>query len=399
VVASTVTFGSQSSLREANRGRILEVIRKFGAITQVELADATGLSPGTISVIVKELHEAGVITTKPTSRNGRRAVLVTLSRRLGLVAGVVIGRRDMRVGLASPAGEILAEQHLPLGNQHRGDTGLDRVALFVTDMVERIGANREELLGVGCGIAAPIDRATGMICSPGLMRGWDDIPIGQSLQSRMGVPVVVDNSANLGCLAESRLGAGQGASPVAYLSVGHGIGLGLSVDNQIFHGFSGTAGEIGHMCVDENGPICYCGNRGCLEAIAGSTAMLESLRLTHGNLSLADLIRQTQDGDIACRRVIDDATRYIAIALGAVCNLLDPQRVVVGGPLVDVGQPFLDPLTAYTARFTLPGARPTIEILPGRLGERCELLGAIAYALDTVHLPGDLEGVTLHALS
>ncbi len=396
-MSSTVPFGSQSSLREANRGRVLDTIRRFGSITQVELADATGLSTGTISVIVKELHETGVVTTTPTARNGRRAVLVALSRRLGLVAGVAIGRRDMRVALASAAGEILAEQHLPLGKEHRADTGLDRAAMLVSDMVERLGASREELLGVGLGISAPIDRTTGMICSPGLMRGWDDVPIAESMRARVGVPVVVDNAANLGCLAEGRMGAGAQASPLVYLEVSHGIGLGLSIDAQIYPGFSGTAGEIGHMCVDEHGPMCYCGNRGCLEAIAGPAAMLESLRLTHGNLSLADLIRRCQEGDISCRRVIEDAAHYIAIALGGVCNLLDPQRIVIGGELVKAGGAFMDPLKRFTSRFTLPGSRPTIEILPGVLGDRCVLTGAILIALDSIRLPGDLEGVVLHA--
>ncbi len=386
-----VSFGSQSSLREANRARVLSVIRRFTAITQIELADATGLSTGTISVIVKELHDAGVVTTKPTTRNGRRATLVALSRRLGLVAGVSIGRREMQVGLANPAGEILAEQRLPLGNHHRADTGLDRVALFISDMLDRIGADRSELLGVGCGIPAPVDRTTGVICSPGLMRGWDDVPIADGLEARVGVPVLVDNGANLGCLAECRLGAGVGADPVVFLSVTHGIGMGLGLDGQVFRGFSGTAGEFGHVCVDENGPMCYCGNRGCLEAIAGPGAMLESLRTTHGNMSLSDLIRRSGEGDVSCRRVIEDAAHYIAIGLGGVCNLLDPQRIVVGGALVQAGEVLLDPLKRFTERFTLPGTRPTIEIVPGALGERSELMGAITYALDTIRLPGDLR--------
>jgi len=395
-MVDTVAYGSQTSLREANRARILDTIKRFGVITQVELADATGLSAGTVSVIVKELHEAGVVSTTPTSRSGRRAINVTLARRLGLVAAVHIGRRDLTVALANPTGEIVSRQHLPLAKDHRADTVLDRISLLVADLLEHIGASHEEVLGVGVAVDAPIDRTTGAICSVGLMRGWDQVPIGATLERRLGCPVMVDNGTNVSALAECRLGAGLGADPAVYLAVSHGIGTGIVIDGRVFHGFSGTAGELGHVSIDELGPVCYCGNRGCLEAVAGAGAMLDALRPTLGNLSMADLVSQAAAGDLACRRVIGDAARHIGLALAGLCNLIDPQRIVVGGEIAAAGELFLDPLRTATARFTLPGAAPTIEIVPGTLGADCELIGATCLALDSVHLPGNLEGVVFH---
>jgi len=396
VDAVGLAYGSQTSLREGNRARILDAVKRFGVITQVELAEATGLSAGTVSVIVKELHEAGVVTTTPTSRSGRRAINVTLARRLGLVAGVHVGRRDLRVALANPAGEILIRQHLPLAKDHRADSSLDSICLFISDMLDHIGASHDEVLGTGVAVDAPIDRTTGMVCSQGLMRGWDQIPIADSLERRLGSPVIVDNGVNVGGLAECRLGAGVGADPAVYLSISHGIGAGILIDGKVFRGFSGTAGEIGHVSIDEHGPMCYCGNRGCLEAVAGTAAILESLRITHGNLSLPDLIDKALAGDIACRRVIEDSAHHVGLALAGLCNLIDPQRVVVGGEMATVGDLFLEPLRTATSRFTLPGSTPTIEILPGELGEECELIGAICLALDSVRLPGNLEGVVFH---
>ncbi|MCL2736805.1 MAG: ROK family transcriptional regulator [Propionibacteriaceae bacterium] len=391
-----LAYGSQTSLREANRARILDAVKRFGVITQVELADATGLSAGTVSVIIKELHEAGVVTTAPTSRSGRRAINVTLARRLGLVAGVHIGRRDLRVALANPAGEILSRQHMPLAKDHRADTGLDRVSLFIADMVEHLGATHDEILGTGVAVDAPIDRTTGMVCSPALMRGWDQVPIADTLERRLGSPVIVDNAANVRALAEARMGAGIGADPMVYLYVSYGIGAGIVTDGKVFRGFSGTAGEIGHVSIDEHGPMCYCGNRGCLEAVAGATPMLDSLRLTHGNLSLADLTERALAGDIACRRVIEDSARHIGLALAGLCNIVDPQRVVVGGELSVVQDLFLDPLRTATSRFTLPSSTPTIEIVSGALGGDCELMGALCMALDAVSLPGNLDGMVFH---
>jgi len=392
-----LTSGSQSSLREANRARILDVVKRFGVITQVELADATGLSAGTVSVIIKELLAAGVINTAPTSRSGRRANKITLARQLGLVGGVHIGQRDLLVALANPAGEVLVSRHLPLAAGHRADSTLDRICLFISDMLEQLGAEHQEILALGIGIDAPIDSATGMVSSPGLMRGWDGIDISESLRQRLYIPVMVDNAVNLRALAEYRIGAGVGANPIIYLAVTHGIGAGIIIDGQIFRGFSGTAGEIGHISVDEHGPICRCGNRGCLEAVAGTPALLESLRLTHGNLSLTDLVAQASDGDVACCRVIEDAARHIGFVLAGLCNTIDPQRIIVGGELVGVGELFLAPLRRATSRFTLPSSTPTIEVVPGQLGNDCAMLGAISLALDSVQLPGNLGGVILHA--
>ena len=397
-MADTVALpsGSQTSLREANRVRILDVVKRFGVITQVELADATGLSAGTVSVIVKELVEAGIVNTSPTSRSGRRANNVRLARRLGLIGGVHIGMRDLRVALSNPAGEVLVRRHLPLAAGNRADTTFDRICLFIMDMLDDLGANHDELLALGVGVDAPIDWTSGMVSSPGLMRGWDEVAIGDSLQRRLDTPVLVDNASNLSALAEYRMGAGAGADPMIYLAVTHGIGAGIIIGAQIFRGFSGAAGEIGHQSIDDHGPICRCGNRGCLEAIAGAPALLESLRMTHGNLSLADLVELTLDGDVACGRVIEDAARHIGFVLAGLCNTIDPQRIVVGGEMAAVGELFLAPLRRATSRFTLPSSTPTIEIVPAQLGLDCALFGAISLALDSVHLPGNLEGVVLH---
>ncbi|MDR0960521.1 MAG: ROK family transcriptional regulator [Propionibacteriaceae bacterium] len=387
MASGPLVFGSQTSLREANRARIVETIKSFGGLTQVELADATGLSSATVSIIVKELVHAGIVATRSTSRNGRRAIHVTLARRLGLVAGIHFSRRYLRVALADLSGEIVAEHGLPLSSDHRADTGLDRAALLITDMMTSIEAEREELLQVCLGLSAPLSSATGAIYTPGILRGWDGLDIAAALEQRLHVPVLIDNDANLGALAECRAGAGRESRMVVYLNVNEGIGAGLYLNGDIVRGATGAAGEIGHMSSDENGPICYCGNRGCLEMVAGSRAMLESLRPTHGDLRLSDLVAKAHEGDPGCRRVIGDSARRIGIALAQVCNILDPERVVVGGAIAATGDLFLDPLRVVTARHTLPGEGPSIDIVAGCLGERAEVTGAIFAALGAVTVP------------
>jgi len=385
-----VTPGSQTSLREANRARIVNAVQQRGSLTQVELAGVTGLSPATVSNIVKELTGAGVLHTAPTSRSGRRAQQVTLARNLGLVAGVHFGTRSLRVALADVAHRIVAEQRMPLAPDHRADAGLDRAALLLTEMVESVEASMSEVLAVGVGVPAPVDVRTGRVSTLGMLRGWDGVAVPQVLEHRIGVPVHVDNDANLGALAEVRLGAARGRENVLYLRVSHGVGGGLVLGGRLFHGRSGTAGEIGHVTIDENGPICRCGNRGCLETFVGAPVLLDMLQASHGSLTLPDVIARAHDGDPGCRRVISDAGRHLGVATANVCNLFDPDLVVVGGRLAEAGNLLLEPLRIMLEQRTVPSTAGPVEVVASELGAAAEVRGALAVALDRVGIAGSM---------
>ncbi|WP_454049589.1 ROK family transcriptional regulator [Cellulomonas sp. Marseille-Q8402] len=377
-----VTPGSQSSLREANRARIVSAVQQRGSLTQVELAGVTGLSPATVSNIVKELTGAGVLHTAPTSRSGRRAQQVTLARNLGLVAGIHFGSRSLRVSIADVAQRIVADQRMPLPPDHRADAGLERAALLLTELVDSVGATMSEVLTVGVGVPAPVDPVSGQIVSVGVLRGWDGVAVPEVLERRIGVPVRVDNDSNLGALAELRHGAARGKQHVAYLKVSHGVGSGLIVDGRVFHGRTGAAGEFGHITIDDNGPICRCGNRGCLDALIGAPALLRMLESSHGHLTLADVIARAQDGDPGCRRVISDAGRLLAVAAANTCNLFDPELVVVGGRLAEAGPILLDTFRTVLAQRTLPSTAGPVEVVVSELGTAAEVRGALALALD-----------------
>ncbi|HWK92697.1 MAG TPA: ROK family transcriptional regulator [Luteimicrobium sp.] len=376
------TPGSQASLRESNRARLVEAVKHHGGLTQVELAGATGLSPASVSNIVKELVAAGVLATSTTTRSGRRAQYVTLARTVGLVAGVHFGTRHLHVAVADATGLVLADQRMPLAADHRADAGLDRLALLLADMVDSLDASLEELLAVGLGIPAPFDSETGQVTSPGMLRGWGGVDVAQVMSRRIATPVFVDNDANLGALAELRQGAARGAQNAVYVSVSHRIGAGLVLGGEVYRGAIGTAGEIGHVTIDENGPICRCGNRGCLETFAGAHHLLEMLRGSHGALTLRDVIRLALDDDAGCRRVISDAGRHIGVALANLCNLLNPQRVVIGGELATAGELLLGPVRDAVARCALPSTAEAVEIVPSELGSEAELRGAVALAID-----------------
>jgi predicted NBD/HSP70 family sugar kinase len=221
-----------------------------------------------------------------------------------------------------------------------------------------------------------------MIGSPAILPGWVGIRVADEMTARLALPVHVDNDANLGALSEFLWGAGSTATSLAYLKVATGIGAGLIVEGRLFHGAGGTAGEIGHTTIDENGPICRCGRRGCLETFAAGPAVVELLRPSLGaDLTVAEVLERAYEGDPGCQRAIADAGRHIGQALGNLCNLFNPERIVVGGSLGAAGDLLLDPVREAVERAAIPSAADDVEIVLGVLGQRAELLGAVGLVL------------------
>jgi predicted NBD/HSP70 family sugar kinase len=367
------TPGSQTSLREANRARVVGAVQQHGSLTQVELAGITGLSPASVSNIVKELTASGLLDTSPATRSGRRARMVTLARSLGIVAGVDVSSRGMRVALADASMQVLSTETLPLAADHRADMGLQRAAMLVQEMVESIDAGGE-LLAAAIGVPAPVDVATGRVSSAGLLRGWDGADIASVLGASLRVPVRVDNHANLGALAEARYGAGAGHDPVVYVRVAHGV----------------SGGIVLGVTIDENGLVCRCGNRGCLETVVGAPALLRALQGSHGHLTLGDVIALAIGGDAGCRRVLSDAGEHLGAAVATTCNLLDPEIVVVGGQLAAAGDLLLEPLRQAVAQRTIRSEAGPPAVALAEFGEEAEVRGALGTALDLAREIGAL---------
>lgn len=380
---SRLTAGSQSSLREANKALLVDTIKQFGGLTQVELADATGLSAATVSTLVKQLTGAGVAEVRPTSRSGRRAQLVTLARATGLAAGVHVGHRSLRVLLGDFNREIVAERSMPLPQEHPMDTVLDRLALLIVDMLELVASGLDELAGIAIGLPAPVDASTGSLSVRGVLRGWESEHIGDVMGKRLGRPVYVENDANLGALAELTFGATRRYADNVYVRASYGTGAGIILGGRLHRGFAGTAGEIGHVQVDPLGRICRCGRRGCLDTVVGAEALLASLQTSHGPLTLRDVINRAVDGDPGCARVLTDAGRTIGTVVAGLCQSVNPQAVCVGGELADAGAIFLAPLTESVHEHTLPNQVAPVDVLTSPLRGDEVVKGALIHVLDS----------------
>lgn len=386
--------GSQASLREANRLRVLDALREQGAMTQVELAGATGLSPATVSNVVKELDGAGALELAPSIRNGRRAVLVSLATGNTLLAGIAFGDRDVRVAVATGPRDIVGRQRMPLPANHNADEGMERAARLLHDLVEKAGKTMPDVKAVGVGIPAPVDSVTGQVGSESILPGWRGVDVADEMRGRVGAPVSVDNTSNLGALGELRCGALQGVQNAAYIKLSYGVGAGIVLGGEVFRGIAGTAGEIGHLTIDEHGPICRCGNRGCLETFIGAHALSDALAGSHGRLTLRDIITKAIDGDAGCRRVIEDAGRHLGVALAGLVNLLNPEVVVLGGQLSLVGHVLADPMQRALERSAIPSAVASLVVRESELQTDADVVGAVV-AAETLHAATEGHLVTI----
>jgi predicted NBD/HSP70 family sugar kinase len=376
-----------ASLREGNRKRVIDGLRERGVASRAELARITGLSRSTVSTIVGDLLESGLASEREGGADGeahagRPPVMVALNSKAGLALGIDFGHRHLRVAVSDLSHTVLAETWRELDVDHSADEGLDTAAAFVDDVLAEAGVDRSRVIGVGMGLPAPIDRATGAVQASSILPGWVGVDAAAEASRRLSLPVEVENDANLGALAELVWGAGRGRSDLAYIKVSSGIGAGLISGGRLQHGVGGTAGEIGHTVLTDGGPVCRCGNRGCLETLASSRAIAELLSSSRGEvISTRRLLELSNAGDAAAQRLIGDAGRAIGIAVANLCNLLNPECVIVGGDLSGAGEALLEPLRETARRNAIPSAGDDLEVFAGVLGERAELLGALALVM------------------
>jgi predicted NBD/HSP70 family sugar kinase len=379
-------YGAFGSVRASNTGRVIGTLTLLGVTSRAELARRTGLARSTVSSIVAELEREGLIVPherngRATSGSGRPPALIALNPSARLAAGIDFGKRHLAVAVADLSHTVLAERRREMPDDYGAEEGFEAAAELTERVLREIGAEPGRVLGVGMGLPGPV-HVRGTLGSATILPGWAGVRAADEMSRRLGMPVQVENDANLGALAEYLWGAGVGCPSLVYLKVATGIGAGLVIDGTLFRGAGGTAGEIGHTIVDESGDVCRCGNRGCLETYAGAPAIVGLLRRSLGaDMEPEQVLERARKGDAACRRVLADAGRHIGMAVANLCNLFNPARIVVGGSIAQAGDIVLDPLHESVRLRAIASAAEDVEIVPGRLGERAELLGAVALVL------------------
>ena len=358
-------------------------LQKGPAVTQPQLVRQTGLSRATVAAVVAELDAQGRLVRqgRANAARGRPAELLSMNQTSGYTAAVDIGHTHLTVAVATSDGEVVAESRTGFDADASGQAAIDAAADEVRRLVSEAGVS--ELLIVALGVPGPLEhRSDGSIRSGGVMAGWADLQPRRRFQDRFGssVVVTVDNDAHLGAIGEHAYGAARGHRTALYVKVGAGIGAGIMIDNVLFRGGHGTSGEIGHIRVLEQGEVCRCGSRGCLETVASTTFALRSLQVLHGpSLTMAGVTDLLARGDPGAVGLFADIGASIGRVVAGAASVIDPEIIVVGSPITH-----LSPLTAGVEqaihRYTQPFVARNVRVVHGLLGDRASLMGGIARA-------------------
>ena len=311
--------------------------------------------------------------------------------------GVDLGGTKIAVAVVSARGEVLGEQRVKTPGREGPEAVIDALCEAVRQAAESAGVGLKNITAGGVGAPGPIDVRAGRVVAPPNLPGWTDVALGELLQERLGFPIRLENDANVAGLAEHRFGAGRGCSPLVYLTVSTGIGGALLVQGKLYAGATGAAGEFGHMILLPDGPLCGCGGRGCLEALASGTAIANRAQeiVRRGVASLlteryakrpnritAEIVSSfAEAGDVEAKRILDHAMASLGMGVAGLVNALNPQRVVIGGGLSGLGPRLFEPVRRAVARHANPVAAGAVTIVPAELGDRVGVLGAAALAM------------------
>ena len=370
-------------------------------VSRAELTVVSGSSRGKISSEVARLIEVGLLVEDglAESDGGRRSSLLGIPRSAGLIAAVDIGATSIDVALTTLGSEILAHRDEPTDVRFGPQPVLERVKELISELLEERDASPRDILAVGVGVPGPVEQSSGLLTVPPIMPGWDRFPIRDFFVGEYAAPVFVDNDVNVMAVGEHWGGVGKGVDDMIFVKIGTGIGSGIIIGGRLHRGIQGCAGDLGHVSVDPNGPVCTCGNQGCLEAMAAAPAMvLEAERcIREGNSTvLAEVLREqgeitARDIGEAARRsdycastVIRRTGRLIGQTLSAIVSMLNPSLVIIGGGVSHIGNALLAEIRSSVYQRSLPLATRNLPVVMSELDGVAGVTGASVMAAEGV---------------
>ncbi|HLO04474.1 MAG TPA: ROK family transcriptional regulator [Symbiobacteriaceae bacterium] len=389
-------------IRTINKQRVLRLIRSGGPVSRADAAEQTGMTRPTISAVVADLLEEGWIEEigAGESSGGRPPILLRFSPLARLVLGAELGAGHVRAVLTDLAGNVLHR------SKRRVETNDPKVELDrLCGVVQEVLAMRSPaqakipLAGLGLGLNGHVDTGLGLWrYSPHFQVA--DLNVVKHLTDCLGLEVIVENDARVMAVGERSFGCAKAVENLVYIRVGVSIGAGLMIEGKLYGGAHEGAGEIGHTVVFEEGPRCRCGNFGCLEAVANAVAISRRAvnRIQAGHTSVipklvdddlsqvigTTVIEAAHAGDRLARETLQEAGRFVGLAVGNVINLFDPDLVVIGGGTSRAGELLLEPVKAAAFSRALPGRRDKVQILRTALGEDSCPVGGAALVIESL---------------
>lgn len=391
-----------STIREHNLSLVLNLVWEEGAISRADIVRRTQLSATTVSALANVLLASGFVSEQGAgeSSGGRPPILLQFNYKFRHVLGLDMGATHLTAVVMDLAGEVVArrfQKYDVMGDPAGTITAIQRLA---AEAMQEAGLSAAHILGMGIAVPAPLegenfDRLSGVI-----LPKWEGLDLISQVRQTVNVPIHLDNDANAGAIAEKWWGAGRRFANLAYIKLGTGVGSGLILKNEIYRGDGGTAGEIGHTTINTNGPLCRCGNRGCLESLVGVPAIISEVACRRAetypgyeaddSLTIEGITIAAVNGDPLSRQVITEAGNDLGVAIANLLNLFNPGLVVLGGELTTAGDLLLEAVHASVAHRAMPKAAREATITLSALGEDAVAIGAATLAIQHAFLPSSL---------
>jgi glucokinase-like ROK family protein len=379
------------------QGKLLRLLRDEGPRSRAELGELAGMARSKLEAELVRLKQVGLVQEggKAASRGGRRSTLVELSSFLHF-GGIDLGATSIRVAIMNAELQVKAQVEEPMEIRRGPEPVLGRAGELIEKLARDQGV---QLTGVGVGVPGPVRFRDGMPVSPPIMPGWHEYPVRDLLARRFGCPVLVDNDVNVMAVGEHWGGVARSVDNYLFVKIGTGIGCGIMIRGQVYRGIDGCAGDIGHINVDPDGPVCACGNSGCLEAMFGGAALVrDALAAARSGASppLAermagqqaitpeDVGRCAAEGDPVAIGLIRDGGRRVGLVLAGLVSFFNPSMIVIGGGLAGLGHLLLAEIRGVVYRRSLPLATGNLPIVLSELGPSAGAVGAAVMISDHV---------------
>ncbi|MFL5589014.1 MAG: ROK family protein [Ktedonobacteraceae bacterium] len=382
-------------IRRTNRSSVLRRIYLGQSMSRQELSQHSGLSSASITNVVAELLEEGIVIEAgiEASQGGRPRSILSINPRYGYFIGVEVGDTRIRIELFDLTLHKLSAVAYPVVlSENQPEQVVEYIHQGVKAVLAEAGVTLENVLGIGVsvgGIVEQFEHVFAYIPS----WGWRSVPLATLLEERFHMPIYLENAAKVMALAEGFFGAGQGYEHLAVLLVATGIGAGIIADGSLYRGAGNSAGEWGHMTIELDGRLCRCGSRGCLEAYAGAPGIIASLRemvprspLLHENdqeSTLAAIVDAARNGDFTATQVLKDTAHYLGVGIANLINLFNPQLILLGGWAgLQIGEYILPELHQFVERYALKQPLSLTRIDLCQLGQDAVAMGAATLVLE-----------------
>jgi predicted NBD/HSP70 family sugar kinase len=391
VMNSHLTINNKT-MQKSNFSLILRAINDYEEISRKELSILTGLTPSSVTNIVSRLLEEQYIieTGSGTSECGRKPIILQINDDKADIIGIELSA-DKIIGIETGfSGKVRSVRTVKNRNGDSAESAVEAVSSLVDSLLAETDSGKEHLLGVGVMSAGPYDRTKGIMIDPPNFKGWHVVPIKSLLERKLGVPVHFDRDA-VGCvIAEYNSGQCREFRDIFAVLVNTiGIGGGAIVDGEVYYGLNNSASEIGHMTVEIDGPLCGCGDRGCLEAVASGDAIVRDVkrRISEGEpcaisvpqecITAEDVVRAYREGDALCRGIVRRSARYLGVAIGNIIKTVSPECIVAGGSLITLFPEYYDLINEYVWSRNYVDLAGTTKLMKFCYGEIQSAVGAV----------------------